>query len=129
MQFDAGRFGYRAVSQGRTRGLFRCGNHLCRARRTLSKPLSAYVNPPKCLSCGAPVFRDLWQERANRKNLCCCDGYHHNHKRGDKRCFHAVGTITPEEAAKLFGGEPLDYVFADLIDKRIAPSRLNDPPF
>jgi hypothetical protein len=117
------------MTQGRTRGLFRCGNHECRARRTLTKPLSAYVNPPKCLKCGAPVFRDLWQERANRKNVCRCDGYHHNHKRGDKFCLFAVGTITPEEAARLFGGEIIDYAFADLIDKRIAPSTPDDCPF
>ncbi len=92
--------------------LCRCTNDKCKKRRVLPTLPENYITPPKCKGCGKRSYRwDRWQEKYNATHKCDCGGYHFRHRKGSKWCEFATHTVTPEEAAKRWGGDPLDYHF------------------
>lgn len=105
----------------------RCTKEACKTRRSLARHPSEYFIPPKCPGCGGRKWRwDRWQQAARRRGICQCGGYHFLHRVGSKWCEHARATVTPAEAADRWGGEALDYHFAD--DPRLKFEMCGDEP-
>jgi hypothetical protein len=70
----------------------RAHGRACDARRTLAKPLSQYVRPPRCKVCGrrkyrVDVSRTLERGRYSKK-ACNCYEYPFPHRRGSLWCAH-----------------------------------------
>lgn len=64
------------------RHVYRCS--CCRTRNTFNKPLTEYVRPRRCWSCG---HRSFYVDRERMTRLSCqCGGYHHPHRPGSRMC-------------------------------------------
>ncbi len=78
----------------------RCNKRNCQARRTLSKPISQYVNRPKCHipGCTGLMYEDKFRNGKREREiqpLCKCLGLptqnrdgNAPHMRGTVRCVH-----------------------------------------
>lgn len=90
--------------------IYRCSS--CRTRNTWPRALASYVRWRRCRHCGHDRFY-VDRERVNRLP-CHCDGYHHAHRPGSRRCesntMHPYWrSLDPDVLARLlieFGGKP-----------------------
>lgn len=82
----------------------------CDARRMLNRKPKDYIQPPRCKRCGHNRYY-LVPPRGGK--ICDCGGYWFKHRAGSKWCLKAKESITAAEAAQRWGGDELDYHFAN----------------
>jgi hypothetical protein len=63
----------------------------CGARQTLAKNPKDYIRLPKCRQCGGQTWmvdRNRIRRLRSGVDICGCGGYHFQHRRGSKFCYH-----------------------------------------